>query len=163
MFIETTPNFSNRTPRYDWAAFNRKMLVDIAAWAISDEDVLQYMPNLTGARLKQARTQINRDAVRVTMLVLALDGLSSGDATRETFSIRKLAKVLDGPRQESMQRTLRNWLLPLLRDLSWIEGFVETEDWSSSPHEISISDIGLERMKAYFQKLISVEAEETTV
>lgn len=87
-----------------------RLLRDIAAWAVSHADVREIFPNLTPARLKQVQVQINRDQVRVVMLVLALDAM---EGESESFSIRKLARVLDRPREESMQRSLRNWVVSL--------------------------------------------------
>ncbi len=127
-----------------------RLLSDIAAWALSDTDVLEIFPSLSPARLKQVQVQINRDQVRVVMLVLSLEAME-GEA--ESFSIRKLARVLDRPREESMQRSLRNWLLPLLTEAGWIEGFALTEAWSTSPHEISITAKGRSAVSNYFRRV----------
>ena len=127
-----------------------QLLGDIAAWAMSEANVQEIFPTHTPARLKQVQVQINRDQVRVVMLVLSLEAME-GEA--ESFSIRKLARVLDRPREESMQRSLRNWLLPLLTEAGWIEGFALTEAWSTSPHEISITAKGRSAVSNYFRRV----------
>ena len=137
-FVKTRPNLA------------LQLLGDIAAWAMSDTDVREIFPRLSPARLKQVQVQINCDQVRVVMLVLSLDAME-GEA--ESFSIRKLARVLDRPREESMQRSLRNWLLPLLTEAGWIEGFALTEAWSTSPHEISITAKGRSAVSNYFRRV----------
>lgn len=129
---------------------SRRLLWDIACWSLSEGEVEELFPNYSQARLNQLRQKLNRDVVRVVMLVLSLDAFE-GSAT--AFSIRKLARALDRPREESMQRTLRNWLLPLLTDAQWIEGFVLTDDWSSSPHEITITQKGLRAVDNYFYRV----------
>jgi hypothetical protein len=132
---------------------NRRLLQDIGAWAKSEAEAAEIFCHLHGARLKQARVKINRDLVRVVMLVLSLGALNDAAAEPETFSLRKLARILDRPREESMQRSLRNWVMPLLRDAGWISGFVETQEWSSTPHEIQITGKGLAAVAAYLRKL----------
>jgi hypothetical protein len=132
------------------AGMSRRLLWDIACWALSEQQVAVFFPQQSAARLKQARLKLNRDLVRITMIVLSLDAM---EGQAEAFSIRKLARVLDRPREESMQRTLRNWLLPLLTEVQWIEGFVVTSDWSSSPHEITITSTGLKAVEDYFTRV----------
>ena len=53
-----------------------------------------------------------------------------------------------------MQRTLRNWLLPMLSRAGLVEGFVLTSTWSTEPHEITITADGLAFLKTYFRNLI---------
>ena len=133
------------------AMVNMSLLATIAAWALSKETVAKLFQDAPQNELKKLHTQINRDLVRVVMLVLAHRAFATG--TAQSFSLRQLAKTIDAPRVESMQRTLRNWLLPMLLRAGFIEGFVLTNTWSTEPHEISITDEGLVFLKAYFANL----------
>lgn len=55
---------------------------------------------------------------------------------------------------------IRNWLLPLLTEAGWIEGFALTEAWSTSPHEITITQKGRGAVSDYFKR---VEAQRSDV
>jgi hypothetical protein len=138
----------------EYAALNLRLLTDLACWSLSENDVAEMFPHLSKARQMRARHQINRDQVRITMLVLSLD--AHGGAP-EVFSIRRLARVLDRPKEESMQRTLRNWLLPLLGEAGWIEGFDGDGLGAIKTHEVRISLKGMNAVQRYFQRIAAQE------
>lgn len=131
-----------------------RLLSEITAWTKSEADISRIFCNYTGSRLKQARCQLNRDIIRVVMLVLA-QGQAAEQSRAQTFSLRKLARALDELREESMQRTLRNWIMPLLTEAGWVDGFVETDSWSSTPHEIQITQKGLDAVMIYLRSISS--------
>ena len=133
------------------ALVNMSLLATIAAWAMPKDAVASLFDQASPAELKKLHTQMNRDVVRVVMLVLAQRAFATGQA--QTFSLRQLAKAIDEPRIESMQRTLRNWLLPMLSRAGLVEGFVLTTTWSTEPHEIAITEKGLGFLKSYFAEL----------
>ncbi len=135
----------------DYARINFTLLASVAAWAVSDREMDHLTDELTGTQSAKMRTQLNRDSVRVAMLVLAHRALNGGVA--QVFSLRQLALSLDEPRVESMQRSLRNWMLPMLTQIGWIEGFVTTDDWSTQPHEIEITERGLAAVKSYLGRV----------
>ncbi len=133
------------------ALVNMSLLATIAVWAMPKDAVANLFNDALPSELKKLRTQMNRDVVRVVMLVLAHRAFATGQA--QTFSLRQLAKAIDEPRIESMQRTLRNWVLPMLSQAGLIDGFVLTTTWSTEPHEIAITDKGLDFLKTYFTEL----------
>lgn len=131
----------------------QELLHHIAAWAIADHAVALLLPSASTAQLRRVRSQLNRDEVRVAMLVLGHDALLKGYEAREKFSIRRLSRVLDGARAESMQRTLRNWMLPVLCEVGWIEGIRANDVESVSTHAIAITPKGLMAVHCYLEKL----------
>jgi len=133
------------------AMFNLALLSSIATWALEQRDLEPLFPHMSANQLKKAQVQMNRDTVRVVMLVLSIQCFATGQP--QSFSLRQLAKAIDEPRIESMQRTLRNWLLPMLSQAGLIDGFVLTTTWSTEPHEITITSKGLNLMKSYFGRL----------
>jgi hypothetical protein len=135
---------------------NYKLLKHVACWSLTDAEVKLIFPSVSPAHCKSLRQKLNRDLVRVTMLVLSL---GSFDSEPDIFSIRKLARVLDRPREESMQRTLRNWLLPTLSDAAWIRGFAVADGWSTLPQEIQITAMGLAAVKRYLHKVSDIEGD----
>jgi hypothetical protein len=137
----------------DYAEINTAALHQVAAWTMDDTDIARIFADCEDADLQKYKTQMNREVVRIAMMVLCHRALNTNDSERQSFSLRQLAVFLDAPKAESMQRTLRNWLLPMLTEAGWIDGFVRTTDWSTSPHEIEISDRGLSATIAYLSKL----------
>lgn len=140
------------SPYMKVAHMNRRVLGEIAMWAKNEEEICSIFDGVNPSMVKKTKEQMNRESVRRTMMVLADQALVSDGVETETFSLRSLANTLDAPRSESMQRTLRNWLLPLLSNAGWIEGFITTEEWSSTPHEIGITSKGIRAMIDYFEK-----------
>lgn len=147
--FDLTETESNKDSRA--ALVNMSLLATIAAWAMPRETVAALFEDAPPEELRKLHTQMNRDVVRVVMLVLAHRAFATGEV--QSFSLRQLAKAIDAPRVESMQRTLRNWLLPMLSRAGLIEGFVLTTTWSTEPHEIAITPKGLACLKAYFSQL----------
>jgi hypothetical protein len=146
-----TAEYLTPQKRNHFAPLNYRLLRDIASWSLTEADVFQLVPDLSPARRAKARQQLNRDVVRVTMLILSLEAMTGQP---EEFSIRKLARILDRPKEESMQRTLRSWLLPLLGEVGWVQGVVPVgQQPVCSAHKITITWQGIDAVVRYFAKL----------
>lgn len=155
--LDRPSQMAGRSSCQSYLAHNEAALLAITTWVHSVDDIRSIFPTASPAKIEKMKTQMNRDIVRVSMMVLANKAFATDRVDREIFSLRQLAICLDRAKAESMQRTLRNWLLPMLSEAGWIDGFVSTENWSTSPHEIEITDKGIDVVVGYFDRLLDDE------
>lgn len=137
---------------------NQRNLVQIAAWALSEQDIIRIFqantPNLSKrpGLVRQYMRRMNREETRAVMHILAWGACESGGESSATFSLHKLASIVDPSRASAMEKTLKKTILPALADAGYIQGCEDRRAWSTVAHQISITPKGLQAHLEYLSK-----------
>ena len=139
--------------------FNERNILQIALWTHEEKDIIDVFsdryPDLEKrpSSIKKLMRWMNNETTRVTMCWLVRSVLRKPSERPPPCSLRALANVLDPERSESMQHTLRSSILPCLSDAGYIEDAKQQDENPNSPHQIVITDNGINAMLRYYHRV----------